>query len=207
MRTFLLMTLVPAAMAFMVAPAYRTSHRFPPATVACSVDQKQFEVEKPTQLANSVGATELAIAGLAIAGIGAVTIEHAYANEYPLPFLAIAVAGGVLLAAGESSLPGKGAGRKSTRISGLTDGISSARMSQRPAESPPDGVQCYIVDGVEDDGEPFMVCTAEPQEFAWFNGIKRSQLKPIESDAVLQDGTVSCEEETSFNGSPEWFCK
>ena len=69
-----------------------------------------------------------------------------------------------------------------------------------------DGVACYMVDGVQSDGKDMVVCTSQPKEFSWFYGIKQQQLVPMEDEGEAK-ASLQCEEQPSFNGTPEWFCK
>ncbi|KAL3782984.1 hypothetical protein HJC23_003140 [Cyclotella cryptica] len=67
-------------------------------------------------------------------------------------------------------------------------------------------VSCFIVNEEEilADGEkPHVVCTAEPEEYAWFNGIDPKMMVKTE-DAI--EGAVECKEGESYKGKPEWEC-
>jgi len=64
---------------------------------------------------------------------------------------------------------------------------------------------CYMVNGVEIDNRPMHICTANPQEAAWFIGVSLSQFV---LDDVL-DPTLSggeCELSYSPKGSEDWIC-
>ena len=71
-----------------------------------------------------------------------------------------------------------------------------------------DDVECFIVnyDMVEEEGEtPEVVCTSQPDEFAWFNGLERNDLKSTES--IKDEAFKECIEGSSPTGVPEWECK
>ena len=68
-------------------------------------------------------------------------------------------------------------------------------------------IQCFIVNAFEVDEEgafPEIVCTPEPDEYAWFNGIPKEAMQP--ADAVHED-FLECVEGYSPRGVPEWECK
>ena len=52
---------------------------------------------------------------------------------------------------------------------------------------------------------PKVVCTSNPDEYAWFNGIKPDQLVPTE--IVHAARLESCEEGASPRGVPEWVAE
>ena len=67
-------------------------------------------------------------------------------------------------------------------------------------------MQCFIVNAFEVDEEgalPEIICTPEPEEYAWFNGISRESMRP--ADGVHQD-FLECVEGYSPRGIPEWEC-
>jgi hypothetical protein len=67
-------------------------------------------------------------------------------------------------------------------------------------------VECYLVmdDEVKEEGStPGVVCTPEPEDFAWFNGLDPEDLVP--TDGIV-DGAVECVEGASPRGVPEWEC-
>eukprot|EP00584_Thalassiosira_punctigera_P004057 CAMPEP_0172526624 /NCGR_PEP_ID=MMETSP1067-20121228/1485_1 /TAXON_ID=265564 ORGANISM="Thalassiosira punctigera, Strain Tpunct2005C2" /NCGR_SAMPLE_ID=MMETSP1067 /ASSEMBLY_ACC=CAM_ASM_000444 /LENGTH=129 /DNA_ID=CAMNT_0013310163 /DNA_START=9 /DNA_END=398 /DNA_ORIENTATION=- len=69
-----------------------------------------------------------------------------------------------------------------------------------------DDVTCYVVNDEEivTEGEkPHVVCTSEPDDYAWFNGVDPKNMREArgeEEDAEL------CVEGESFRGKPEWEC-
>jgi hypothetical protein len=60
-------------------------------------------------------------------------------------------------------------------------------------------ISCYIADGVETDGKPSYICTAQPDEVGWFMGTK---LVPTDRTTT----SLQCEIEEAFNGEPEFTC-
>ena len=52
---------------------------------------------------------------------------------------------------------------------------------------------------------PKVVCTSNPDEYAWFNGIKPDRLIPTET--VHAARLESCEEGSSPRGVPEWVAE
>jgi hypothetical protein len=78
------------------------------------------------------------------------------------------------------------------------------RQSKRLALPPDvdkteDTIECFVV------GEtPDVVCTSEPDDYAWYNGIDPEQLKPTDA---IKEGAVECVEGESRRGKPEWECK
>jgi hypothetical protein len=68
-------------------------------------------------------------------------------------------------------------------------------------------IECFIVNNelVQTEGDaPEVVCTSEPDEYAWFNGIDPEALKPTEG---TEEGGTECVEGASPRGIPEWECK
>lgn len=68
-------------------------------------------------------------------------------------------------------------------------------------------IECFIVNDemVQTEGEkPEVVCTSEPEDFAWFNGIDPDALKPTDG---TEEGATECVEGASPRGTPEWECK
>ena len=68
-------------------------------------------------------------------------------------------------------------------------------------------IQCFIVNAfeVEEEGaEPEVVCTPEPEDYAWFNGLERDAMKPMEES---NEKFLECVEGASPRGVPEWECK
>mmetsp|Transcript_15373 Transcript_15373/g.21420 ORF Transcript_15373/g.21420 Transcript_15373/m.21420 type:complete len:126 (+) Transcript_15373:159-536(+) len=68
-------------------------------------------------------------------------------------------------------------------------------------------VECYITNEEEVviDGEtPQVVCTPEPEEYAWFNGIDVEKMKKTDG---MEEGKLECVEGSSPRGIEEWECK
>ena len=171
--------------------ACTTTSEFPPEFPAGLEEHPE---EKPLNVDDSdavVGATELALSGLGLAGVAAVGIASPEIDRWP--FLAVASSLGLWLSAGEGMLPG---GRARTSRGG------AARM-----RVPEPDTKCYLVEGVETDGRELVVCTPQAQEFAWFHGIRVEQLSEIDTEGYLEDESVSCELEVSYNGEDEWYCR
>jgi hypothetical protein len=79
-----------------------------------------------------------------------------------------------------------------------------ARMTKPDDDAP---VECFLVNTEEvgtDGTKPDVVCTSEPDEYAWFNGLDRNALQP--TDGTDSD-TTECVEGASVRGTPEWECK
>ena len=69
-------------------------------------------------------------------------------------------------------------------------------------------IECFFV--FDEDAEkegilPDVVCTSQPDEYAWFNGIERENLKPTEG--ATYEFATECVEGASPRGFPEWECK
>ena len=83
------------------------------------------------------------------------------------------------------------------------------------ASSNSEDVQCYLVENDDDDGQDgegggavsdakaTVVCTAEPEEYAWFNGIDEKKMRPTDGS---ETGATECIEGASPRGTPEWEC-
>lgn len=52
--------------------------------------------------------------------------------------------------------------------------------------------------------KPRVVCTSEPEEYAWFNGIDPNHLIPTDG---TETGSMECVEGASPRGIPEWECE
>ena len=67
---------------------------------------------------------------------------------------------------------------------------------------------CYVIypphahDAKEEP--PTVVCTNDPEEFAWFNGLDVEDLIP--TDAGTSEQALECHEGASPRGIPEWEC-
>jgi hypothetical protein len=83
-----------------------------------------------------------------------------------------------------------------------------ANKGEQPSASKEEGpVECYVVNDelIEEEGEkPVVVCTSEPDEYAWFNGLDRDAMRPTDG---VEEGSVECVEGASPRGIPEWECK
>lgn len=64
--------------------------------------------------------------------------------------------------------------------------------------------QCYEVDEVSVDGKPYVVCTSEPERVAQSLGVPRSSLN---ADFERRTDALTCEEDVSTHGEPEWHCR
>jgi hypothetical protein len=67
-------------------------------------------------------------------------------------------------------------------------------------------VECYLVideDVKKEGATPGVVCTPEPEDFAWFNGLDPKDMVP--TDGIV-DGAIECVEGASPRGVPEWEC-
>uniref|UniRef100_A0A7S2EB08 Ig-like domain-containing protein n=1 Tax=Trieres chinensis TaxID=1514140 RepID=A0A7S2EB08_TRICV len=81
---------------------------------------------------------------------------------------------------------------------------ASTEDASDDSESP---VECYVVNDelVQTEGEnPQVVCTSEPDEYAWFNGLEPNQMKPTDG---TESGATECVEGASPRGTPEWNCE
>lgn len=68
-------------------------------------------------------------------------------------------------------------------------------------------VECFITnyDLVQSEGAiPEVVCTTEPDEYAWFNGIDRTAIHPANG---ITDSFLECVETMSPRGVQEWECR
>ncbi|KAL7537334.1 hypothetical protein ACHAXR_007743 [Thalassiosira sp. AJA248-18] len=69
-----------------------------------------------------------------------------------------------------------------------------------------DDVTCYVTNDEEivTEGEkPHVVCTSEPEDYAWFNGV--DNMRPTDGEEI--EGTEECVEGESYKGKPEWECE
>jgi len=82
------------------------------------------------------------------------------------------------------------------------------------AASNTEDVQCYLIENDEDaqgdessgdltSAKPTVVCTSEPEAYAWFNGLNENQMKPTDG---TDSGATECIEGASPRGTPEWEC-
>jgi hypothetical protein len=66
-------------------------------------------------------------------------------------------------------------------------------------------IECFVIHDKEEKENPQVICTSEPDEYAWFNGIDRDAMRPAtDKDSQL---TTECVEGASPRGIPEWECK
>lgn len=98
--------------------------------------------------------------------------------------------------------------------------LFSGKEDNSKAEDP---VECFLIVEEEDDIEvdaddlskehtsshpdetkQRVVCTSEPEEYAWFNGIDEKNMVP--ADGIETEAT-ECVEDSSPRGIPEWECK
>lgn len=68
-----------------------------------------------------------------------------------------------------------------------------------PGEEP---IECYVTNVGEE--KPEVVCTSDPEGYAWFNGIDPEKMKPTDGTS---EGTTECVEGYSPKGVPEWECR
>mmetsp|Transcript_1676 Transcript_1676/g.3584 ORF Transcript_1676/g.3584 Transcript_1676/m.3584 type:complete len:121 (+) Transcript_1676:132-494(+) len=69
-----------------------------------------------------------------------------------------------------------------------------------------DDVTCYVTNDEEvvTEGEkPHVVCTSEPDDFAWFNGVDPNAMRETDGET---EGAENCVEGESYKGKPEWEC-
>ena len=82
------------------------------------------------------------------------------------------------------------------------------------AASNTEDVQCYLIENDEDgqddessgdltSAKPTVVCTSEPEAYAWYNGLNENQMKPTDG---TDSGATECIEGASPRGTPEWEC-
>mmetsp|Transcript_20613 Transcript_20613/g.37248 ORF Transcript_20613/g.37248 Transcript_20613/m.37248 type:complete len:124 (+) Transcript_20613:178-549(+) len=70
-----------------------------------------------------------------------------------------------------------------------------------------DDVTCFVVNDEEiiTEGEkPHVVCTSEPDDYAWFNGVDPKAMREADGE---ETGAEECVEGESFMGKPEWECE
>jgi hypothetical protein len=91
-----------------------------------------------------------------------------------------------------------------------TTTASSLEYSVHDEDKP---IQCFLlqVDADHDDASPSpspsppeVICTSNPDEYAWFNGIQREDMIPA-TDGIY-DEAVQCVQGESPRGVPEWEC-
>ncbi|KAL7526114.1 hypothetical protein ACHAWF_001635 [Thalassiosira exigua] len=86
-------------------------------------------------------------------------------------------------------------------------GLRSSTERVADTSEDTDDVTCYVVNDQEivTEGEkPHVVCTSEPDDYAWFNGIDPNTMR--ETDGA-SEGTENCVEGESYKGKSEWECE
>ena len=84
--------------------------------------------------------------------------------------------------------------------------VDNKQEPQQQRQEQEQAIECFIVNffEVEQQGAtPHVVCTSQPDEYAWFNGIERHDM--VETDGILP-GALECVEGASPRGFPEWEC-
>ena len=69
-------------------------------------------------------------------------------------------------------------------------------------------ISCFITNAFEVDQEgatPHVVCTSEPDAYAWLEGIDPAAMKA--TDGSIDQGALECVEGASPRGIPEWECR
>ena len=85
---------------------------------------------------------------------------------------------------------------------------SNARNTALKVSNDDKAMECYFVYNDDDDdvdATPEVICTTEPEEYAWFNGIDEKNMKP--TNGAIVEGAVECVEGASPRGIPEWECQ
>jgi len=88
-------------------------------------------------------------------------------------------------------------------FNGDAEWVCTGELEHVEAAASEDGTACYMVEGVEKAGKPLYICTAKPEEAAWFMGVPVSSMK---KDAKFNPKAEACELEENFNGEEEWLC-
>mmetsp|Transcript_24129 Transcript_24129/g.42823 ORF Transcript_24129/g.42823 Transcript_24129/m.42823 type:complete len:133 (-) Transcript_24129:2817-3215(-) len=72
-------------------------------------------------------------------------------------------------------------------------------------------IQCFLIQQKSKDendegnyNSVQVICTSNPDEYAWFNGIEPEQMVPTDG---IYDEAVQCVEGASPRGVPEWECE
>ena len=71
----------------------------------------------------------------------------------------------------------------------------------------PPAIECFLVTDqavVAEGDPPKIVCTSDPDEYAWFNGIDPKKLHKTD---VVSEFATECVEGASPRGIPEWECQ
>ena len=80
--------------------------------------------------------------------------------------------------------------------------IKDGREGEQPSP-----IECYLVTDqavVAEGDPPKVVCTSDPEEYAWFNGIDPKKLHKTD---VVSELSTECVEGASPRGIPEWECQ
>ncbi len=88
-----------------------------------------------------------------------------------------------------------------------TSAMDSSNAVVNNEDNDEDDVTCYVTNDEEivTEGEkPNVVCTSEPDEYAWFNGVDPKAMRKTDG---TEEGTEECIEVESYMGKPEWECK
>ena len=97
---------------------------------------------------------------------------------------------------------------KSPFFSIKTNSVGSLKMTRIDDTKP---VECFVVIDEElevtEGATAQVVCTSEPEEYAWLNGLEVDALKPIDdSMKPVLESTVECVEGALPRGVPVWEC-
>lgn len=93
---------------------------------------------------------------------------------------------------------------RSSAETSVSDGTTTASSSEDPDT---DDVTCFVVNDEEivTEGEkPHVVCTAEPDDYAWFNGVDPKAMREARGE---ENDAEECVAGESFRGEPEWECE
>eukprot|EP00587_Corethron_hystrix_P010366 CAMPEP_0113307758 /NCGR_PEP_ID=MMETSP0010_2-20120614/6478_1 /TAXON_ID=216773 ORGANISM="Corethron hystrix, Strain 308" /NCGR_SAMPLE_ID=MMETSP0010_2 /ASSEMBLY_ACC=CAM_ASM_000155 /LENGTH=135 /DNA_ID=CAMNT_0000162683 /DNA_START=196 /DNA_END=600 /DNA_ORIENTATION=- /assembly_acc=CAM_ASM_000155 len=87
--------------------------------------------------------------------------------------------------------------------------FSTSTTSDDKQKRNEENIECYVIDGmyIGPDREDQVVCTSEPEEYAWFNGIDPKALSKTEgakTDGEIGYDAMECVEGSSPRGIPEW---
>mmetsp|Transcript_1078 Transcript_1078/g.2518 ORF Transcript_1078/g.2518 Transcript_1078/m.2518 type:complete len:127 (+) Transcript_1078:172-552(+) len=84
---------------------------------------------------------------------------------------------------------------------------TAAADAETAEDAETEDVTCYVVNDeemIEENADPQVVCTSEPDDYAWFNGIDPKAMR--ETDGT-EEGAGECVETENYKGKPEWECK
>lgn len=97
--------------------------------------------------------------------------------------------------------------RRMSASSSTSSRLFSSPVKTSANEDNDEDVTCYVTNDEEivTEGEkPKVVCTSEPEAYAWFNGIDSKAMRKTDG---TKEGTEQCIEVESYIGKPEWECK